>query len=124
MPSFALLNQNTTQQYLLSCDISKTELGQIQEEAYPVVGGYYPDLEKAVCQHDAWVFQRTLQQYNNLNSWPSCPAVVKTQKCRAPNEWHTPDMLLLSNQKIDHKVWKSQCSAVRLLVLNICGQVI
>ena len=37
----------------ISCDISKTELGQIQEEAYPVVdpvlSGNYPDLEKAVC---------------------------------------------------------------------------
>ena len=82
----------------ISSDINKTELGQIQEEAYavvdPVLGGDYPDLEKAVCRHDAWVFPRTLQQYNNSNSWPSCPAVVKTQKCRVPNESHTPDMVI------------------------------
>ena len=36
----------------ISCDISKTELGQIQGEAYQVVdpflGGDYPDFEKAV----------------------------------------------------------------------------
>ena len=25
-----------------------------------------------------------------MNSWPSCPAVVKTQKCRVPNESRTP----------------------------------
>ena len=73
-------------------------MGQIQEETYPVVdrviGGDYSDFEKAVHQHDAWVFQRTLQQYNNSNSWLSYPAVVKTQKCRTPDKSHTPDMVI------------------------------
>ena len=45
----------------MSIDITKTELSQIQEEAYhledPVLEGDAPDLEKAMLRHDARRFQ-------------------------------------------------------------------
>ena len=73
---------NTYRVQYMSRDITKTELSQIQEEAFPledpILEGDAPDLEKAVLRHDAHRFQRTLQEYNQTSTWPSCQANLKS----------------------------------------------
>ena len=85
----------------MSSNITKTELSQIQ--AYPledpVLEGDAPDLEKAVLRHDAHRFQRTLQEYNQTSTWPSCQANLKSQHCKSPNESHTPEIVFVYNPK-------------------------
>ena len=54
-------NINRVHHKYMSSNIAKTELSQIQEEAYPledpILEGDAPDLEKAVLRHDARRFQ-------------------------------------------------------------------
>ena len=52
----------------ISSDITRQELGRIQEDTYPlldpVLGGDFPDLDLAVRCHDARTFLRTVHMYS------------------------------------------------------------
>ena len=83
----------------MSSNITRQELGRIQEEAHPlldpVLGGDFPDLELAICRHNTSTFLHTIKIYSTSRTWPSCPNCSKTYKCQASNESHTPDIVLL-----------------------------
>ena len=83
----------------VSSDITRQELGRIQEDAYPlldpVLGGDFPDLDLAVRRHDARTFLRTIRMYSTSRAWPTCTTCTKMHKCQQPNESHTPDIVLM-----------------------------
>ena len=83
----------------VSSDITRQELGRIQEDAYPlldpVLGRDIPDLDLAVRRHDARTFLWTIRMYSTSRAWPTCATHTKTHKCQQPNESHTPDIVLM-----------------------------
>ena len=83
----------------MSSDIKRQELGRIQEDAHPffdpILGGDSPNLELAVCRHDASMFLQTIQIYSTSQMWPTCASCSKMHKCQAPNESHTPNIVLV-----------------------------
>ena len=83
----------------VSSDITRQELGRIQEDACPlldpVLGGDFPDLDLAVRRHDARTFLRTIHMYSTSQTWPTCATCTKIHKCQQPNESHTPDIVLM-----------------------------
>ena len=83
----------------LSSDITRQELGRIQEDAYPlldpVLGGDFPDLDLTVRRHNARTFLQTIRMYSTSRAWPTCATRTKMHKCQQPNESHTPDIVLM-----------------------------
>ena len=94
-----LNNTYRTHYKYISSDITRQELGRIQEDAYPlldpVLRGDFPDLDLAVRCHDARTFLRTVRMYSTSQTWPTCATRTKMHKCQQPNESHTPDIVLM-----------------------------
>ena len=65
----------------VSSDITRQELGRIQEDAYhlldPVLGGDFPDLDLTVRRHDARTFLQTIRMYSTSRAWPTCATTQK-----------------------------------------------
>ena len=96
----AVLNNTYRIHYkYVSSDITRQELGRIQEDTYPlldsVLGGDFPDLDLAVRCHDARTFLRTIHMYSTSRAWPTCATNTKTHKCQQQNESHTLDIVLM-----------------------------
>ena len=83
----------------VSSDITRQELGRIQEDAYPlfdpVLRGDFPELDLAVRRHDTRTFLQTICMYSTSRAWPTCTTRTKMHKCQQPNESHTPDIVLM-----------------------------
>ena len=76
----------------ISSDITRQELGRIQEDAYllldPVLRGDFPDLDLTVRCHNARTFLQTVRMYSTSQAWPTCATHTKMHKC-------TPDIVLM-----------------------------
>ena len=83
----------------ISSDITRQELGRIQEDTYtlldPVLKGDFPDLDLAVRCHDARTFLCTVRMYSTSRVWPTCATHTKMHQCQQPKESHTPDIVLM-----------------------------
>ena len=76
----------------ISSDITRQELGRIQEDAYPLL---YPVLDLAVRHHNARTFLQIVHMYSTSQAWPTCATHTKMHKCQQPNESHTLDIVLM-----------------------------